>query len=46
MILLNPKGDVNLHTHTYYCDGKDSPETLVQRAIALDFVALTINMCG
>ncbi len=25
MILLNPKGDVNLHTHTYYCDGKDSP---------------------
>lgn len=40
MILLNPKGDVNLHTHTYYCDGKDSPETLVQRAIALGFRAL------
>ena len=40
MILLNPKGNVNLHTHTYYCDGKDSPEALVQRAIALGFRAL------
>jgi len=25
----------NLHTHTVFCDGKDSPEELVQRAIAL-----------
>ena len=40
MKILNPKGDVNLHTHTYYCDGKDSPEALVQRAIALGFRAL------
>ena len=40
MKLLNPKGNANLHTHTYYCDGKDSPEALVQRAIALGFRAL------
>ena len=33
MHLLNPKGDVNLHTHTIYCDGKDTPEELVQQAI-------------
>lgn len=40
MILLNPKGDANYHTHTCYCDGKDRPEELVKRAIALGFTAL------
>lgn len=40
MKLLNPKGDVNLHTHTYYCDGKDSPEDMVKKAIALGFRGL------
>ena len=40
MKLLNPKGDVNLHTHTVFCDGKDTPEELVKRAIALGMKAL------
>ena len=40
MKLLNPKGNVNLHTHTIYCDGKDTPEELVQRAIELGFTAI------
>lgn len=40
MMILNPKGDVNLHTHTFYCDGKDKPEDMVQKAIALGFRAL------
>ncbi len=40
MKLLNPRGNVNLHTHTVYCDGKDTPEELVKRAIELGFVAL------
>ena len=40
MKLLNPKGDVNLHTHTIYCDGKDTPEELVKQAIKLGMTAL------
>ena len=40
MKLLNPKGNVNLHTHTVYCDGKDTPEELVKRAIELGMTAL------
>ena len=31
---------VNLHTHTTYCDGKESVESMVQAAIAKDFVCL------
>ena len=31
---------VNLHTHTTYCDGKESVESMVQAAIAKDFVRL------
>ncbi|MBR2884323.1 MAG: histidinol-phosphatase HisJ family protein [Clostridia bacterium] len=27
----------NLHTHTIYCDGKDSPESLVLKAIEIGF---------
>ena len=30
----------NLHTHTSYCDGKDAPEVLIQRAIELGFSSL------
>ena len=30
MILLNPGGKANFHTHTCYCDGKDRPEELVK----------------
>lgn len=40
MILLNPKGDVNLHTHTFYCDGKDSPEALADKAVEQGFRVL------
>jgi len=40
MNILNPRGNANLHTHTIYCDGKDTPEELVQRAIELGMVAI------
>ncbi len=30
----------NLHTHTHFCDGKDSPEEMVQAAIRAGFVSL------
>lgn len=40
MIILNPKGDINLHTHTCYCDGKDKPEEIVQKAIDSGFRAI------
>ncbi|MBR5590294.1 MAG: histidinol-phosphatase [Anaerotignum sp.] len=31
---------MNLHTHTTYCDGKESVESMIQAAIAKDFVRL------
>ena len=31
---------VNLHSHTTYCDGKESVESMIQAAIAKDFVRL------
>ena len=40
MKLLNPSGDINLHTHTIYCDGKDTPEELVKQAIKLGMKVL------
>ena len=40
MKILNPRGNANLHTHTVYCDGKDMPEELVQRAIELGMAAI------
>ena len=40
MNILNPDGKCNLHTHSIYCDGKDTPEAMVQRAIALGFTTL------
>ncbi len=30
----------NLHTHTKYCDGKNTPEEMVQRALELGFTSL------
>ncbi|MCR4712677.1 MAG: histidinol-phosphatase, partial [Clostridia bacterium] len=30
----------NCHTHTIYCDGKNSPEEMVNRALELGFVSL------
>lgn len=46
MKLLNPSGKVNLHTHTYYCDGKDAPEDMVRRALELGFTALGFSGHG
>ena len=40
MKILNPDGKVNLHTHTKYCDGTDSPEELVCEAVKRGFSAL------
>ena len=40
MMLLNPKGNMNLHTHTCFCDGKDEPEEMVKKAIDLGFSVL------
>lgn len=40
LMILNPDGDINLHTHTCFCDGKDSPEELAEKAYALGFRAL------
>ena len=40
MILLNSKGNVNLHTHTFYCDGNDSPEDMVKAAVSKGFRAV------
>ena len=30
----------NYHTHTKYCDGKNTPDEMVQRAIELGFTHL------
>ena len=30
----------NFHTHTTYCDGKNTPEEMVQAAIALGMTAI------
>ena len=46
MKLLNPRGDINLHTHTVYCDGKDRPEELVQHALTLGMKGLGFSGHG
>lgn len=35
-----------VHTHTRFCDGADSPEEMVQAALALDFVSLGFSGHG
>ncbi len=35
-----------VHTHTKYCDGKDAPEVLVQKALELQFVSLGFSSHG
>lgn len=35
-----------VHTHTHYCDGKDAPEAMVQKAIELGFVSLGFSGHG
>ena len=30
----------NLHTHTVFCDGRDTPEELITHAISLGFESL------
>lgn len=34
------------HTHTHYCDGKDAPEVLIQKALELGFVSLGFSGHG
>ncbi len=36
----------NLHTHTKYCDGKNSPEEIVEQAISLGFSAVGFSGHG
>ena len=36
----------NYHTHTYYCDGKNSPEEMILRAIELGFKILGFSGHG
>lgn len=38
--LIGPAGKYNLHTHTRYCDGMNTPEEMVQKAIRLKFTLL------
>lgn len=38
--LIEPAGKFNLHSHTTYCDGKNTAEEMVLRAIELDFKLL------
>ena len=35
--IINFDGKSNYHTHTFYCDGKNSPEEMVEMAIKLGF---------
>ena len=39
-LIINSDGKSNYHTHTYYCDGKNSPREMVESAIELGFRAL------
>ena len=34
----------NFHTHTYFCDGKDSPEEMVLSAIERGFTTLGFSI--
>ena len=34
----------NMHTHTVYCDGKDTPEELIQKALELGFDTLGFSI--
>lgn len=38
--LINMRGRINLHTHTCYCDGENTPEELVQEAIRQNMTVL------
>ncbi len=38
--IINYDGRSNYHTHTFYCDGKNSPEEMVTSAIAIGFRGL------
>ena len=44
--LLNPAGDINLHTHTCLCDGRDEPEEMVLAAVQADFRVLGFSGHG
>lgn len=40
MNILNPEGNINLHTHTCYCDGKDKPVEIAETALTQGFKAI------
>ncbi len=44
--LINPRGDMNLHTHTCYCDGRDAPEDMIKQAVSLGFRTLGFSGHG
>ena len=44
--LIAPKGDINLHTHTYYCDGLDSPREMAEKALSLGLKVLGFSGHG
>ena len=33
----------NCHTHTVYCDGKNSPEEMIERAVSLGFTSIGLS---
>ncbi|MBQ1407993.1 MAG: histidinol-phosphatase [Eubacterium sp.] len=44
--LIAPEGDINLHTHTYYCDGLDSPREMAEKAVSLGLKVLGFSGHG
>ena len=40
MLMQNVKMRQNLHTHCIYCDGRDTPRDMIERAISLGFTSL------
>ena len=36
-LIANLHGKSNYHTHTFYCDGRNSPEEMVEKAISLGY---------
>lgn len=43
---MNPILRSCIHTHSTFCDGKDAPEAMVQRALALQFLSLGFSGHG
>ena len=39
-MIINPDGLSNFHTHTVFCDGKDTPLEMAEKAVSLGFTSL------